>query len=104
MADSSAILHQTIKVNTPTVATSTTVLAANEARSGFMIQNQAAAVLYVCFGGTASNSVYHVILKACSQAADGTGGTVSMEDGTVFTGTITCSAAGTPSYTVAEFE
>ena len=88
--------------NTPSLATSTTILAENGERAAFMIQNQAAAVLYVCFGGTASSSVYHVILKACSSPADGTGGTVAMEGPVTFTGAITCYASGTPSYTVLE--
>ena len=104
MADTSSNVHQSIKVNVPSVATSTTVLAANPARSAFMIQNQAAATLYINFGGTASGSVYHVILKACTSPADGTGGTVAMEGPVTFTGPITCYASGTPSYTVFEME
>ncbi len=102
MADATGILHQTKTINVPTLATSTTISADNPARSAFMIQNQAAAKLYICFGGTASSSVYHVILKAGTGTEDGTGGTFAMEDGTIFTGVITCYASGTPSYTLME--
>ena len=88
--------------NTPTVATSTTIMAANEDRAAFMIQNQDTGALKVCFGGTASSTVYHIVLKGCTGAADGSGGTVSMEGPVVFTGKITCYSAGTPSYTFLE--
>ena len=89
--------------NTPTVATATTILAENGERAAFMIQNQDNNYpLKICFGGTATSSVYHLILKACTSAADGTGGTVAMEGPVTFTGIITCYSAGTPSYTVLE--
>ena len=88
--------------NTPTVATSTTVLADNPSRQGFKIQNQDSTKLYICLGGTASASVYHYILKAGTGAADGTGGEFSELSGVVFTGAITCYSSGTPSYTVLE--
>lgn len=92
----------TQNANTPSVATSTTILAANSARMAFMIQNQDTNPLKICFGGTASSSVYHLVLKASTGAADGSGGTVSMESGTIFNGIITCYSAGSPSYTVLE--
>jgi hypothetical protein len=82
--------------------TSTTVLSANEARTSFMIQNQDTNPLYLCFGGTASSSVFHVILKACSSAKDGTGGTYTDQAGIIWNGLITCYSSGTPSYTVME--
>lgn len=104
MADSSAILHQAGSLITQGLQTSTTVLAANPARSAFMIQNQDNAnPLKIRFGTGADASTYDVVLKTCTSAADGTGGVVAMEDGTVYTGAITCFSAGTPSYTVAEF-
>lgn len=102
MAGNNGSTFSTQNANTPTLATSTTVLAANPARLAFTIQNQDTAALKVCFGGTASSTVYHIVLKASTGAADGTGGTVSMEAGTVFNGAITCFSAGTPSYTVLE--
>lgn len=87
--------------NVPTVQTSTTALAANQARLAWSIQNQSTNVLFVCLGLGASNTQYHYTLKACSVAADGTGGSIAMESGTVYNGIIT--VAGTsPSYTVAD--
>ncbi len=74
--------------------TSGTVSAANQARTGFMLQNQGTNQLYVLLGpGTVSTTVYSFILKACTGAADGTGGSFSMMDGNVFRGVIT--VAGT---------
>ena len=93
----------TQNANTPSLATSTAVLASNQYRQGWQIQNQDNThELYVCLGGTASSSVYHFVLKACSAAHDGTGGSFSQLTGIVFTGAITCYSAGTPSYTVLE--
>jgi len=82
--------------------TSTTVLAANEARTSFMIQNQSTSPLFIAFGVTASSSVYHLVLKGCTGAADGSGGVVAMEQGVIYSMAITCYASGTPSYTVTE--
>ena len=95
-------IDQTGSINTPSVATSTTALAANSARQGWSIQNQDTGVLKVCLGGTASSTVYHYVLKGCTGAADGTGGSISQTSGVVFTGKITVFSAGTPSYTVME--
>ncbi len=87
--------------NTPSVQTGATALAANQARVGFSIQNQGTNPLFVCFGSGATTSVYHVILKASTVAADGSGGIFTMLSGTVYNGVIT--VAGTsPSYTVLE--
>lgn len=81
--------------------TSATALAANPARIAWSIQNQSTNVLFVSLDGSASTSHYDYTLKACSVAADGTGGTVSMEAGTVYNGIVT--VAGTsPSYTVVD--
>ena len=82
--------------------TSTTILSANEARTSFMIQNQDTNPLFIAFGVTASSSVYHLILKACSSAADGSGGVCSMEAGAILSMVITCYSSGTPSYTAIE--
>lgn len=100
MAIAGSIVQTSGGVNTPSVATSTTALTANEERLGWSIQNQDTSVLKVCLGGTASSTVYHVILKACSSAADGTGGILNMTSGVVFTGKVTVYSSGTPSYTV----
>lgn len=80
--------------------TATTALAANSNREFFQIQNQGTNKLYVYFGSGASTSVYHCILKACSVAADGTGGSISTAN-VAYRGIITI--AGTnPSYSVIE--
>jgi hypothetical protein len=99
--DRSAIV-QMQSVNTPTLATSTTIMAANNARVALMIQNQDTNALKVCLGGTATSSVYHVVLKACTGAADGSGGIFSMVGPVTFTGAITCFSSSTPSYTYIE--
>ncbi len=100
-------IFSTSKLTAATAAgglqTSTTVLASNPGRTFFTIQNQDNShELYIAFGVTASSSVYHLVLKAATGAHDGSGGSVSMETGTVFTGVITCYSAGTPSYTCIE--
>jgi hypothetical protein len=107
MADRQVIIGLTDSVFNPTsaVLTSATALAANGGsaggRGGFFIQNQGTNQLYVLLGAGCSSSQYHLILKACSQAADGTGGSFSMMEGMVYRGIVT--VAGTsPSYTVLE--
>lgn len=82
--------------------TSTTVLAANAGRTFFMIQNQDTSPLYLAFGVTASSSIYHRVLSASTGVHDGSGGSIAMEEGMIFTGKITCYSSGTPSYTVME--
>lgn len=83
------------------VLTGATALAANPARIAWSIQNQSTNVLFVSLDGLASTSHYDYTLKGCTVAADGTGGTLSMEAGTVYNGIIT--VAGTsPSYTVVD--
>jgi hypothetical protein len=82
--------------------TATTILAANKGRTFFMIQNQDTNPLYIAFGVTASSSVYHRVLAGGTGAHDGTGGSISMESGTILGMSITCYSSGTPSYTVLE--
>ena len=66
-----------------------------------MIQNQGTNTLFVYYGTGASTSVYNIILKACTGAADGTGGSLSMMDGNIYRGLITI-AGTSPSYSVLE--
>jgi hypothetical protein len=81
--------------------TATTALARSDGRIAWSIQNQGTNVLYVLLGAGASSSAYSVTLKACSVAADGTGGSFSMEAGAVYCGVV--SVAGTsPSYSVVD--
>lgn len=96
MADVSAIIYQHKLANTPAILSPTTgdtVLAANEARGAFMIQNLGTNPLFVKLGTAATTSVFHIILKAGTSNDDGLGGTFAMESGTVYTGAI--SVAGT---------
>lgn len=79
-----------------------TALPRNNDRNGFVIQNLGTNTLYVYFGAGASTSVFSIILKGSTVANDGTGGSVSQEDGMIYTGLIT--VAGTsPSYVTTEF-
>lgn len=102
MADASALLSQsTNATNTPSIASSTTALAANANRTQWVIQNLGQNPLFVRLGASASTTVFHVVLKAGSANDDGTGGVISQDTGAVYCGLI--SIAGTsPRYTVLE--
>lgn len=93
--------ERTGSINTPAIVTSAgTALAANTSRIAWSIQNTGTNPLYVNLGGTASDTVFHYVLKAGTGEKDGTGGSIS-ESGTVFTGAIT--VAGTsPKFVVRE--
>jgi hypothetical protein len=88
-----------ITAGTAVLNTSTTASAVNAARKSITIQNQSTNVLYVALGVTASATVFHFSLKACTAAKDGTGGVVKVED---YTGLVSAHGTG-KSYTVAEF-
>lgn len=93
--------RQTISINVPSIQSSATALASNVLRMGWMIQNLGTNPLFVSIGGTASTSVFHIVLKAGSGQDDGTGGTYSEQEGVISTLAIT--VAGTsPRYTVME--
>ena len=77
------------------------VLATNNNRKSFTLQNQKAEVLYVKFGSAATTSVYHIVLAACGSAADGTGGVLTDDHCTQ--AIYVKPASGDASYTVAEF-
>lgn len=93
---------QTTKANTPSIVSDATALAANSGRLGFAVQNLGQNALFVLLGSGASSSVFHVVLKGSTANDDGTGGTLSMESGVVYTGIITI-AGTSPRYTVTEF-
>jgi hypothetical protein len=96
------IAQQTISINTPAIASSTTPFAKNEARIGWFIQNCGTNALYVCMGGTASTTVFHAVLKGGTGNDDGSGGSIGQEQGVIFTGPIT--VAGTnPRFVCTEF-
>lgn len=66
--------------NTPAILTSGgDVISANASRKLWTIQNLSTNPLFVRFGTGASSSVFHVVLKSCSVADDGTGGYFSDE-------------------------
>ena len=100
----SATSKLTTATATNGLATSATVLAANPGMTSFLIQNQDTHALNLAFGVAATSSVYHVILKACSSAGDGTGGVYTDQTGMIWNGAIYCYAqgAGTASYSVYE--
>jgi len=97
----SDIVYRTSKINTPAIASDTTALAANADRRAWAIQNLGTNALFVRRGTGASTTVFHQVLKAGSGNDDGTGGSMSEAEGTIYTGII--SIAGTsPRYTVME--
>lgn len=96
------VCQQTTEVNTPSIASSTTALASNTARTGWTIQNLGTNPLFVLMGTGASTTVFHTVLKGATGNDDGTGGSVGQEQGVVYTGIITI-AGSSPRYTIVEF-
>jgi hypothetical protein len=95
-------ISPTTNVNTPEILTSEgTVLTENQDRRSWHIQNLGTNPLYVRLGGTASSTVFHVVLKGGTTNDDGEGGTFSESSGLVYGGLI--SVAGTsPRYVARE--
>jgi hypothetical protein len=101
MADVIGVIAQVREVNTPAILTDATGLAANFKRGGWSIQNVGTNPLFIRLGGTASNTVFHFVLKGGTGDSDGLGAMVSQTSGSVYTGAI--SVAGTsPKYVVME--
>jgi hypothetical protein len=101
MADTRAIIAPKNVANTPSVASDATALAANPARGAWQIQNVGTNPLFVRLGASASDTVFHAVLKGGTGAKDGLGASWGQDTGTVYTGVIT--VAGTaPSYVVME--
>lgn len=94
-------IQPTTAVNTPSIASAATALASNPNRLGWQIQNLGTNPLFVNLGGTASTTVFHMVLKGGTANDDGLGGSFGDMTGTVFTGTITI-AGTSPRYTVLE--
>lgn len=102
MSDARSILFQSSgALNTPSIASSTTALAANTARTQWQIQNLGTNPLFVLLGTGASTTVFHTVLKGSSVADDGTGGILGQEVGAIYCGVITI-AGTSPRYTVLE--
>lgn len=90
-------------VNTPSIASSTTAIAAQNVgdRRGWSIQNLGTNPLFVRLASGASTTVFHFVLKGGTGNDDGLGGSVEQSVGAVYQGLITI--AGTaPRYTVLE--
>ncbi len=95
------VIYPTTNVNTPAIISTATALASNPKRISWTIVNCGTNPLYVLKGSGASTTVFHIPLKAGSGNDDGTGGSVSEENGVIYTGIIT--VAGTsPRYVVTE--
>ncbi len=101
MADASAILCLSSQANVPSISSNATALIANPNRTTWSVQNLGTNPLFVLMGSGASTSVFHVVLKGSTMADDGTGGVVSQEAGTVYTGIITI-AGSSPRYVATE--
>lgn len=89
------IVYQTTKSNTPSIQTGATALATNPARIGFSIQNTGTNALFVCLGSGATTSVFHFVLKGGTAVSDGLGATLTMTNGTIYTGPITVAGTDT---------
>jgi len=93
---------KTQQINVPSILTGASALAANADRNKWSIQNVGQNPLFINLGGTASSSVFHVVLKGGTADSDGLGGSYSEDgSGTVYTGPVTV-AGTTPKYVVME--
>jgi hypothetical protein len=101
MADKSMIMRSVSGTNTPSIASSTTAMAANSHRSSFTIQNLGTNTLYVRLADGATTSIFHFALKAGSVNDDGTGGSISQSESVVYTGIVSI-AGVSPRYVVLE--
>lgn len=81
--------QSTINANTPSILTTAGIaLASNNARIGFAIQNVGTNPVFIRFGGTASSTVYHFVLKGGTADNDGLGGSLTFTSGTIFSGDV----------------
>lgn len=102
MPDATGVLVQSSgATNTPSIASATTALAANPARTYWQIQNLGTNALFVRLGAGASSSVFHAVLKGGTGNDDGLGGSWAPESAVVYTGIVTI-AGTSPRYTVLE--
>lgn len=96
MAGNNGVTFSSQDVNTPAILSPTTgdtVLPANTARIAFSIQNLGTNALFLRLGAGATTSVFHTVLKGGTGTDDGSGGSYSMESGTIYNGAV--SVAGT---------
>lgn len=99
---SNGIENKVSSVNTPSILTDTTGIPANSSRKGWMIQNVGTNPVFIRFGGTASGSVFHLILKGGSADNDGLGASYGQSEGVIFTGLVSVYGT-TPKYVVTEY-
>jgi hypothetical protein len=93
---------QSKTANTPAIVTAAGIaLAANTERKGFIIQNVGTGPIFIRFGGTASATVFHVVLKGGTGDSDGNGGSYSQMGPTVYQGLVSV-AGTTPKFVVTE--
>lgn len=78
--------------NTAVTSTSSVILAANTARREVMITNTDVVAVYIAFGQTPTATAYHVVLRPCAVAHDGSGGTFVSD---IFKGAINAIVAST---------
>ena len=106
--DNGVVLTSTVakpssSVNTPSIQTGATALAATAAgvtRKSFMIQNVGTNPLFILLGSGASTSVFNALIKGGTADSDGLGGSYS-PSGFTYSGIVT--VAGTsPKYVVTE--
>lgn len=93
-------VQQSQNINTPSIATSTTALAANNRRVYWQIQNVGTNPLFVLMGSGASSTVYHMVLKGGSADSDGLGASYSSQE-VCYTGIVTI-AGTSPKYVITE--
>lgn len=77
LVETSPQLSSSIPAQTGIDDTAEVVLLPNPRRKGFIIQNTGTTIIKLAFGAVESEpsgTAYHVALKACSLANDGTGG------------------------------
>jgi hypothetical protein len=60
-------------------STSSTVLASNVARREFTIINTDIVPIYIGLGQTPTATAYHIVLRPCTVAHDGTGGSYTSD-------------------------
>lgn len=96
-----ATVVSTKSINTPSILSSATALAANNARIGWSIQNLGTNPLFVLLGSGASTTVFHYVLKGGTANDDGLGGSLVFNDITVYNGIVTI-AGTSPRYVVTE--
>ena len=85
--------NSTQGANTPSIVTSGGEVITAGSKYSWSIQNVGQNPIFIRLGGTASDAVFHYVLKGGTADSDGLGGSISQEGSSVFTGSI--SIAGT---------